>query len=287
MAEKKKVSDLTRAERLALLDWEDRELPLKTQAALLELNRSGLYYKPVSPSPEEVALKHRIDEIYTAHPYFGSRRITAQLRREGFVVNRKTVQRHMREMGIAGICPGPNLSRRHTEHRVFPYLLRGLTIEAPNQVWGVDITYIRLQRGWLYLVAVMDWFSRYVVSWELDQSLEVDFVLVALRRGLERARPEIVNSDQGSQFTSPAYIELLQAAEVRISMDGKGRATDNIFTERLWRSLKYKEVYLKEYRTPREAREGISSYLNFYNTARVHQALGYRTPAEVYWGAPS
>ncbi len=237
--------------------------------------------------PEELAIKHRIDEIYTAYPFYGSRRITAQLRREGFVVNRKTVQRHMREMGIAGICPGPNLSRRNAEHRVFPYLLRGLAIEAPNQVWGVDITYIRLQRGWLYLVAVMDWYSRYVVSWELDQSLEVDFVLTAVRRGLERARPEIVNSDQGSQFTSPAYIELLQAAEVRISMDGKGRATDNIFTERLWRSLKYEEVYLKEYQTPREAREGIASYLNFYNTTRVHQALGYRTPAEVYLGVMS
>lgn len=246
------------------------------------LNRSSLYYKPVRPTPEEIALKHRIDEIYTEYPFYGSRRITAQLRREGYVVNRKAVQRHMREMGITAIYPGPNLSRRHIEHRVFPYLLRGLAITRPNQVWGVDITYVRLSHGWLYLVAVMDWYSRYVVSWELDQSLEVDFVLQAMRRALDSAQPEIVNSDQGSQFTSPPYIELLQAAQVQISMDGRGRATDNIFTERLWRSLKYEEVYLNEYRSPREAREGIGNYLDFYNHRRPHQSLAYKVPAELY-----
>jgi len=266
-----------------LVDWDDPEVPIKTQAALLGLNRSSLYYKPAPPSPEELALKRRIDELYTESPFYGSRRITALLRREGYQVNRKAVQRHMREMGIAGICPGPNLSRRNSEHRVFPYLLRGLAIDAPNQVWGVDITYIRLHRGWLYLVAVMDWYSRYVVSWELDQTLEMDFVLTAMRRALGLARPQIVNSDQGSQFTSPAYIELLQAAQVQISMDGKGRATDNIFTERLWRSLKYEEVYLNDYRSPREARIGIGRYLDFYNHRRPHQALNYLTPAEVYF----
>ena len=249
---------------------------------MLGLNRSGLYYKPVPPSPEELALKHRIDEIYTAHPFYGSRRITAQLRREGHLVNRKAVQRHMQEMGIAGICPGPNLSRRNSEHQVFPYLLRGLSINAPDHVWGIDITYIRLTRGWLYLVAIIDWYSRYVLSWELDQSLEVGFVLDAMRRALGRARPAITNSDQGSQFTSPSYIELLRAAQVQISMDGKGRATDNIFTERLWRSLKYEEVYINEYTSPRQARDGINEYLKFYNMERPHQALGYQTPAEVY-----
>ena len=190
----------------------------------------------------------------------------------------------MQEMGIAGICPGPNLSRRNQEHQVYPYLLRGLSITAPNHVWGIDITYIRLHRGWMYLVAIIDWYSRYVLSWELDQSLELAFVLAAVRQALAQATPAIMNSDQGSHFTSPAYIDLLRCAGVQISMDGKGRATDNIFTERLWRSLKYEEVYLHEYTSPRAAREGIDKYLNFYNTQRPHQALNYLTPAEVYHG---
>jgi len=239
------------------LDLADRSLPLNRQASLLSLNRTGLYYKPVEPSPEEVDVKHRIDEIYTEHPYYGSRRITAQLRRDGYMVNRKAVVRHMREMGISGICPGPNLSKRNQEHQVYPYLLRGVPVIHANQVWGIDITYIRLTKGWMYLVAIMDWYSRYVISWELDQTLEIPFVLEAVRRALQVATPLIMNSDQGSHFTSPQYLDILKAANVRISMDGKGRATDNIFTERLWRSLKYEEVYLREYRTPREARDGI------------------------------
>lgn len=243
-----------------------------------------MYYKPRSPSAEELTLKRRIDEIYTEYPFYGSRRITAVLQREGFLVNRKAVQRHMQEMGIAGICPGPNLSRRNQEHQVYPYLLRGLSITAPNHVWGIDITYIRLHRGWMYLVAIIDWYSRYVLAWELDQSLELAFVLAAVRQALAQATPAIMNSDQGSHFTSPAYIDLLRSAGVQISMDGKGRATDNIFTERLWRSLKYEEVYLHEYTSPRAAREGIDKYLNFYNTQRPHQALNYLTPAEVYHG---
>lgn len=267
-----------------MLEFGDSALPIKAQAELLGLNRSGLYYHPVPPSPEELALKRRIDEIYTAYPFYGSRRITAHLRREGLQVNRKAVQRHMQEMGIAGITPGPNLSRHNRQHQVFPYLLRGLSITAPNQVWGIDITYIRLARGWLYLVAILDWYSRYVVSWELDLTLEVPFVLEAMGRALQQARPGIVNSDQGSQFTSPSYIALLQSAGARISMDGKGRATDNIFTERLWRSLKYEEVYLHEYASPRQAREGIRKYLDFYNSSQPHQALGYKTPKEVYFG---
>jgi len=267
-----------------MLEFGDSALPIKAQAELLGLNRSGLYYRPVPSSPEELALKRRIDELYTAYPFYGSRRITAHLRREGLQVNRKAVQRHMQEMGIAGITPGPNLSRRNMQHQVFPYLLRGLSITVPNQVWGIDITYIRLARGWLYLVAVLDWYSRYVISWELDLTLEVPFVLEAMGRALKQAKPGIVNSDQGSQFTSPSYISLLQNAGVTISMDGKGRATDNIFTERLWRSLKYEEVYLHEYTSPRQAREGIRKYLDFYNSGRPHQALNYKTPAEVYFG---
>lgn len=259
-------------------------MTVKAQADLLSLNRSSLYYKPVAPSPEELALKNRIDEIYTEYPFYGSRRITAQLCREGHQVNRKAIQRHMNEMGIAGICPGPNLSKRNIQHQVYPYLLRGLKIAAPNHVWGIDITYIRLTQGWVYLVAVIDWFSRFVVSWELEQSLELDFVLKAVRQALVQAQPTIMNSDQGSHFTSPAYIDLLQTAQVQISMDGKGRALDNIFTERLWRSVKYEEVYLNEYSSPRQARQGIQRYLSFYNTERPHQSLDYRTPAEIYYG---
>ncbi len=261
-----------------LLDWDATELTLKTQSALLSLNRSGLYYRPQPPSPEEVALKHRIDELYTAHPFYGSRRIAVLLHR-----NRKAIQRHMREMGIAGICPSRNLSKNSAEHRVFPYLLRHITADHPNHVWGIDITYIRLHAGWMYLVAVLDWFSRYVVSWELDQTLEIEFVLTAVERALSQATPEIWNSDQGSQFTSPQYTERLLAANVQISMDGRGRAMDNIFTERLWRSVKYEEVYLHEYASPREARQGLTRYFEFYNHERPHQALDYQTPAQIYF----
>nr|WP_297200089.1 IS3 family transposase [Thermanaeromonas sp.] len=175
-------------------------------------------------------------------------------------------------------------SRRVHERRVYPYLLRSLSITYPNQVWGIDITYIRLVRGWMYLVAIMDWYSRFVVSWALDQCLETAFVLVAVKEAIAKAKPEIMNSDQGAQFTDPDYIKLLEGAGIRISMDGRGQATDNIFTERLWRSLKYEEVYLNEYESPREARQGISRYLEFYNYRRPHQSLGYRTPAEVYYG---
>ncbi len=194
------------------------------------------------PAAAEIALKHRIDELYTAYPFYGSRRITAQLRREGQTINRKQVQRHMRQMGIAGIHPGPNLSKRHQAQQVYPYLLRGLAVTTPNLVWGIDITYIRLQQGWLYLVAVLDWGSRFILSWALDQTLAMPFVLDAVDRALSQATPTIWNSDQGSHFTSPLYLQRLQAAGVQISMDGKGRALDNIFTERLWRTIKYEMV---------------------------------------------
>ncbi len=265
-----------------MIEWEDGELSIKVQAELLSLNRSSLYYKPVGPSPEEVALKHRIDEVYTKYPFYGSRRIVAYLQSQGLNVNRKAVQRHMREMGLAGIAPGPNLSKRNHQHRIYPYLLRHLVIDRPNHVWGIDITYIRLQRGWLYLVAIIDWYSRYVVSWELDQSLEIDFVLAALRSALRQYKPSILNSDQGSHFTSPQYTDILKEKEIQISMDGKGRALDNIITERLWRTIKYEEVYLKEYGSPKEARKELKNYLAFYNYERPHQALGYQTPASIF-----
>ena len=249
------------------------------------MSRSSLYYRPVGPSVLELALQRRIDEIYTERPFYGSRRMAVTLQREGYAVNRKRIQRCMREMGLWGLAPGPNLSRRRQESRIFPYLLRGLEIVRPNQVWGLDLTYLRLRGGWLYLVAILDWYSRYVVAWELDQTLEIPFVLAAMRQALSQATPEICNSDQGSQFTSPQWAALLQEAGVRGSMDGQGRALDNVFVERLWRSVKYEEVYLHDYGSPREARQGLSRYFAYYNNERPHQALAYRTPAEVHFPA--
>ncbi len=266
-----------------MVEWSDTPFSLLDQANLLSLSRASLYYQPTGPSLHELAVKRRIDEIYTAYPFYGSRKILVILKRS-FVINRKAVQHYMREMGLAGIVPGPNLSHRNLAHKIYPYLLRHLSIARPNQVWGIDITYIRLATGWMYLVAVLDWFSRYVVSWELDQTLEMPFVLQAVQRALAQATPEIFNSDQGSHFTSPQYTDLLQAGQVQISMDGRGRALDNIFTERLWRSVKYEEVYLHEYASPREARQGLSRYFEFYNHERPHQTLAYRTPMEVYFG---
>lgn len=206
------------------------------------------------------------------------------LHREGENIHRNTVQKYMREMGLAAIYPGPNLSKRNQQHHVYPYLLRNLTVTQPNHVWGIDITYIRMPKGWMYLVAILDWYSRYVVSWELDQTLELPFVIEAVEQALKQALPTIINSDQGSHFTSDRYLELFQDRGVQISMDGRGRALDNIFTERLWRSVKYEEVYLHDYRSPREVRQRISHYLRFYNEQRPHQSLDYQTPAEVYHG---
>ena len=265
-----------------MVERERSDLSLSVQADLLSLNRTSLYYRRVPPSPEEIALKHRIDEIYTERPFYGSRKIAAVLKREGREVNRKAVQRHMREMGIAAICPGPNLSRRNAAPSIYPYLLRDRTVTQVNEVWGIDITYIRLETSGMYLVAILDWHSRYVVSWELDQTLELPFVLSAVERAFERASPTILNSDQGSHFTSPQYLSRVEANGVKVSMDGKKRALDNIFTERLWRTVKYEEVYLKSYDSPKVARCELARYLDFYNEERPHQALGYRTPNEVY-----
>ncbi len=284
---------MSREERVALLDREQsvtrvQGLSIRAQTQLLGLNRSSLYYRSVPPSEGGLLLKRCIDEVYTAHPFYGSRRIAVQLRQQGWSVNRKAVVRHMQEMGLSAICPGPhrpNLSKRAQEHGVYPYLLRGVVAKEPNHVWGVDITYIRMvgtYPGWLYLVAVLDWHSRYIVSWELSQNMEQGFVMDAARKALVTATPIIWNSDQGSQFTSPQYTSLLEEAGVQISMDGRGRFVDNIFTERLWRTIKYEEVYLHEYSTPREARQSLSEYIEFYNHDRPHQALGYQTPAAVY-----
>jgi putative transposase len=265
-----------------MLDWQNVEVPLTAQADILSLNRSSLYYQPVPPSPEEIHLKHRIDELYTKHPFLGSRRIAAILNREEGKVHRNTVQKYMQEMGLAAIYPGPNLSKRNLQHRIYPYLLRGLAIAKPDHVWSVDITYIRMKNGWMYLYAVMDWFSRYIVDWQLDQSLEIGFVLETMKRALVSRKPEIVNSDQGSHFTSPQYTDLLKEHEVRISMDGKGRATDNIVIERFWRSLKYNEVYIHDYNSPRETRQGVERYIHLHNHYLPHQSLQNQIPATVY-----
>ena len=257
----KKVGALSRAERLALVDRADPDMPLTVQADLLSLNRTSFYYQPVPAPEKEVTIKHAIDEIYTENPTYGSRRIAVLLARDDdLVVNRKAVQRHMRDMGIAGICPGPNLSKRHPEHRVYPYLLRGVTATAPNHIWAIDITYIRLTGGWLYLVAVLDLYARYVVSWALDDTMAETFVLDAVDRALAQATPQIWNSDQGSQFTSPQYTSRLEAVGVRISMDGRGRAFDNIFVERLWRTVKYEDIYLHDYPHPRAVRIGLDQF---------------------------
>ena len=267
-----------------MLEKDRPEISTKAQADLLGVSYSSLFYQPTLPSERELAIKRRIDEVYTATPFYGSRRITVTLQPE-FDVSRPTVQAYMRDMSIAGIAPGPNTSKPAPGHQIYPYLLRNLTASRPNHIWGIDITYIRLTHGWLYLTAVLDWFSRYILSWALSQTLEIDFVLDAVDQALVQATPEIWNSDQGSHFTSPRYLERLQNADVKISMDGRGRARDNIFTERLWRSVKYEEVYLHDYASPKEAHQGLSRYLPFYNYQRPHQSLQYRTPATVY-GTP-
>ncbi|CAG7658999.1 IS3 family transposase IS120 [Paenibacillus allorhizosphaerae] len=265
-----------------LLEWDCPEHAILVQADLLSLNRSSLYYKPVPPSSEEIRLKHRIDELYTEHSFMGYRTIATIMNREGNPIHKNTVRRYMREMGLMAIYPGPNLSKRDLQHRTYPYLLRGLVITQPDQVWSVDITYLRMKNGWMYLYAVMDWYSRYIVGWQVDQSLEIGFVLDTMKRLLAKRKPGIINSDQGSHFTSPQYTDLLKEHEVRISMDGKGRATDNIVIERFWRSLKYNEVYINDCANPRETRQGVERYIHLHNHYLSHQSLQNHTPAVVY-----
>lgn len=260
------------------------DLPIAVQAELLGISRASIYYQRTGVDQEEIDLMNEIDRIYTDCPFYGSRKIAKQLTKDLKVpVNRKRVKRLMRIMGIEAVYPKPNLSLNNTPHPIYPYLLKGLTINRPNQVWGADITYIRMEKGFLYLVAFMDWFSRYVVSWRLSNTLEADFCLEAAEEALILAIPEIVNFDQGVQFTSLENINLWEQRQVKISMDSRGRAFDNIFNERLWRSLKYEEVYLKSYSSGYEAKESIGKYFDFYNFKRLHQSLGYLTPAEVYF----
>ncbi len=268
-----------------LVELEHPHIPIYRQCELLGLSRSSFYYKPVGISEYNLLLMDMIDRKYTEHPFYGILRMTAWLHDEGHQVNHKRVQRLMRLMGLKAIYPKSKLSRSECVSEKYPYLLRGLVIKRPNHVWGTDITYIRLKQGFVYLVAVMDWFSRYVLSWEVSNSLDTHFCLSALERALQQDVPEIFNSDQGSQFTSEAFTDRLKTAEVRISWDGRGRFWDNIFIERLWRSVKYEEVYLKDYANVPEAIDGIGSYFRFYNSQRHHQALSYRTPEQVFFGS--
>jgi putative transposase len=258
------------------------EISVRRQCELLGVNRSGLYYEPVGESEENLGLMRLLDEQYTRTPFYGSRKMTQWLASEGHAVNRKRVSRLMELLGLEAVYPKPKLSQPGEGRRIYPYLLRGTTVERVNQVWSTDITYIRMAQGYVYLVAVMDWFSRFVLSWSLSLTLEVDFCVETLQRALRRGRPEIFNSDQGSQFTSEQFTEELAGRRIAISMDGRGRCMDNIFVERLWRSLKYEEVYLNDYASVTEARAGIQRYFRFYNHERLHQNLDYRTPASVY-----
>jgi putative transposase len=256
---------------------------IRRQCELLGLARSGVYRPPPAANDNDLVLMRRIDELFTAWPFLGSRRLTAMLRAEGYAINRKRVRRLMRQMGIAALGPKPRLSKPAPDHKIFPYLLRGLAIDRPNQVWCADITYIPIGRGFLYLVAIMDWASRAVLSWRLSNTMDTSFCIAALEEALARfGQPDIFNTDQGSQFTSTTFTGPLAAAGVRISMDGRGRWMDNVFIERLWRSLKHEDVYLKGYADGREAKAGIGEWIAFYNSRRPHQALGNRAPMAVW-----
>jgi len=259
------------------------ELPIVTQSNLLCVNRTSLYYKPRPISEEDLKIKKRIDFWYTKHPELGYRRITKWMNRyDKIIINHKAVLRHMREMGIQAVYPKPNISKRDNGHQIYPYLLRDLPITHPDHVWSIDITYIPIRTSWLYLVAIIDWYSRYVIDWMLDDSLEIDFVLETSKRSLTRGKPNIMNCDQGSHFTSPKFTELFLEKGCKISMDGRGRAHDNIFIERLWRTVKYENVYPQEYDSPIDARRGLRKYLTYYNKERLHQSLSYCTPEAIY-----
>ena len=274
---------MSRAARLSMIDSKHPELPIVRQCVLLNVARSTVYYKPAPESAENLLIMRIMDEQYLRTPYYGARKFVEWLLRQGHIVNRKRVKRLMRLMGIEAIYQKPNTSKKNPENKIYPYLLRDVTIDRVNQVWCTDITYIRMPKGFLYLVVVMDWVSRKALSWRLSNTMDADFCVEALEEALARyGRPEIFNTDQGSQFTSSDFTGVLLREGIAISMDGKGRFMDNIFIERLWRSLKYEEVFIKSYTTALEARRGIGDYIIHYNSERIHQTLDYYTPDEVF-----
>jgi putative transposase len=269
-------------DRRRLVEVNHPELSVRRQCELLGLARSTFYYEPSGETPENLRLMRLIDELYTGCPFYGSRKITEELTRRGEEVNRKRVRRLMREMGLEAIYPKPRLSAAGRGHKIYPYLLRGVKIERPDQVWSADITYVPLPTGFMYLAAVIDWYSRYVLSWRLSNTLDGAFCLEMLEEALTGGRPEVFNTDQGVQFTAEAFTGRLIGAGVAVSMDGRGRALDNVFVERLWRTVKYEDIYLRGYETVAELLRGLRRYFAFYNQERLHQSLGYETPAEVY-----
>jgi putative transposase len=280
----KKNLDLTLEQKRNAIEPANKKIAVQKQCELLGLSRSSLYYKPRGNTQYNEMLMKLIDRQYVETPFYGIDKMTKYLCRQGHHVNHKRVRRLMRQMGLEAVYPRSKrgLSISDKQHKIYPYLLNDVVITHTDQVWSADITYVRMYRGWLYLVAVMDWFSRYVLSWEVSTTLESEFCVTALKQALSFGRPEIFNTDQGSQFTSEDFTKILLAAEIQISMDGKGRVFDNIFVERLWRSVKVEEVYLHDYQTVAEARYGLGRYFDLYNNRRFHQALGYCTPAEVY-----
>ena len=267
---------------MKLVESKHPRISIKRQCELLCLCRSTYYYKPRKDNSYNIHLMGLIDEEYTRHPFYGVRRMKAMLENKGHKVNRKRIRRLSRNMGIEAVYPKPKLTKSSSEHKKYPYLLKGLKIDHPDHVWCSDITYIKTKYGFVYLTAIMDWFSRYVMSFEVSTTLDKEFCIKALKDALSHSKPEIFNSDQGVQFTCEEFITSLKETGVTISMDGRGRAHDNIFIERLWRTVKYEEVYLKEYETVKDAVSGLCKYFHFYNKERPHQALGYKTPYEVY-----
>jgi putative transposase len=265
-----------------LVEPDHRELSVRRQCELLGLSRSSLYYQPTPETPDNLRLMRLLDEEYTARPFLGSRRLTRWLIAQGEAVNRKRVQRLLRLMGLEAIYPKPKLSTAGRGQRIYPYLLRKVSIERPDQVWSTDITYVPLARGFMYLAAVIDWYSRYVLAWRLSNTLDGSFCLDMLEEALSRGKPKVFNTDQGVQFTAQAWTGRLESAGVAVSMDGRGRCLDNVFVERLWRSVKYEDIYLRGYETVPQLQQGLGQYFPYYNEQRFHQSLDYRTPAEVY-----
>lgn len=276
-------------DRRALIDINHPEISINRQCDLLEVSKGALYYQPASIDPYTLSLMDIIDEQHTSTPFYGSRRLTAYLNAKGHEINRKRVQRLMRLMRIEVIYPKPKLSRRLENHKIYPYLLRGVNIERPDHVWSTDITYIRVSNGFVYLTAVIDWFSRYVLSWRLSNSLENTFCIEALEEALSISQPQIFNTDQGSQYTAVNFLKPLIDRDISISMDSRGRALDNVFVERLWRTVKYEEVFLKDYRTMKmnEVYRSLKDFIKFYNQERLHQALDYKSPEYIYHSARS
>ena len=270
------------SDRKNFIDKNNKKISINRQCALLEVSKGGLYYEPKPINPYTLQLMDLIDEQHCKIPFYGSRRLTAWLQSIGHSVNRKRVQRLMKLMRIEAIYPKPKLTRRNESHKIYPYLLKGMKIERPDHVWSTDITYIRIGKGFGYLTAVIDWYSRYVLSWKLSNTLENTFCIEALEEALEIGTPEIFNTDQGSQYTSEKFLAPLIERKIKISMDSKGRALDNIFVERLWRSVKYEEVYLNDYQSMNHAYQSLKIYMEFYNNERLHQSLAYNVPEACY-----